>query len=349
MVFLDFRKAFDSVPHTKLINKLVSLNFPKAITSWVHSYLYGRRQRVCVRDNASDWSPVTSGVPQGSVLGPLLFNIYISDLPNVIFSENCSYADDLKIYAPSFLFATLQFDLDRVVEWSHANGLDLNPDKCFAMHFGHNNPRYSYTIKSKTVATKNEHQDLGILVDSSLKFYRHADHVISKTMRKAHFIFKSFCNLTPVLFKILYTTFLRPVLEYCVQISRPCSMSSLSRLESCQRRLTKWCKPLKHLSYEERLQCLKLPTLEKRFKRGDMILVFQILNRHIDINPSNFFCYAPRTTRGHNFRLIGSKSNHNFRQKFFTERCVSLWNSLPIPVVNATSVNSFKARLDEYL
>ena len=103
-----------TLPHTKLIKKLHSSNFPPPMISWLYSYLFARRQRVCLRGTLSNWSPVTSGVPQGSVLGPLLFNIYISDLPNCIVSRNCSYADDLKLYSPACLSTTLQNDLQHI-------------------------------------------------------------------------------------------------------------------------------------------------------------------------------------------------------------------------------------------
>src|SRR5207253_4442556 len=134
--YLDFSKAFDSVPHTKLIRKLSFFGFPPTLISWIHSYLYARRQRVCLRGTTSEWCAVTSGVPQGSVLGPLLFNIYISDLPKVISSENCSYPDDLKVFSPALLSEALQKDLNNVMVWAFVNALELNPSKCAVLHFG---------------------------------------------------------------------------------------------------------------------------------------------------------------------------------------------------------------------
>ena len=123
----------------------------------------------------------------------------------------------------------------------------------------------------------------------------------------------------------------------------------MSRLESCQRRITKWCKPISHLSYPDRLKRLHLPTVESRFKRGDLILTFQILHHLIDIPPSEFFCMTETNTRGHNLRLAGQHSHLNIRHRFFTERVVSFWNSLEAVGVNSPSVNSFKAYLDKVL
>jgi hypothetical protein len=349
MLFLDFSKAFDSVSHIKLIEKLTVLCFPQHLVSWIYSYLYARRQRVCLRGHFSSWSHITSGVPQGSVLGPLLFNIYLSDLPKRIRSENCSYADDFKLYSPSYLASSLQLDLDRVVAWSTENALELNPDKCAVMHFGHNNPCTPYHIGTRVITIKTSHPDLGIIVDNKLKFHLHAENSISKAMQKAHFILKCFSKLDTRTFSTLFKTFIRPVLEYCTQVARPCYSSFLSRLESCQRRLTKWCRPIRHLPYQERLCSLNLPTIEKRFLRGDLILVYQIINRLLDLNPSLIFCFASNNSRGHISKLQGSTSHLNIRHRYFTERVVHPWNALPPHTVAAPSLNSFKARLDCFL
>ena len=164
LLFLDFKKAFDSVSHTNLIEKLKSFGFPPPMVSWVYSYLHGRRQRVCLRGSASDWRAVTSGVPQGSVLGPLLFNIYISDLSKFLISNNIAYADDLKLFSPSFLYSGLQADLDSVAKWAAKNDLEISPDKCFVIHFGHDNPQHPYQIYFKEISIKTSHRDLGILL-----------------------------------------------------------------------------------------------------------------------------------------------------------------------------------------
>ena len=270
----------------------------------------------------------------------------MSELSKQIVSKNSSYADDLKLFFPSFLSASLQSDINFIADWASRNGLELNHDKCVVMYFGNNNPHHTYYIQAKTIAAKPSHVDLGILVDSSLKFQAHADFIVNKVIKKAHYILKSFSRLSSHLFGILFRTFLRPVLEYCSQVSRPCYASSLARLETCQRRLTKWCKPLKHLPYSVRLERLNLPSVENRMKRGDLILTYQILNQLIDLNPCDFFCFASTNTRGHNFRLSGTTSNLNIRHRFFTERIVQIWNSLPHHIVEAPTLNSFKSRLD---
>ena len=204
-------------------------------------------------------------------------------------------------------------------------------------------------ISFKPLTVKSSHSDLGILVDSSLKFHLHADFVVAKTMRKAHYILKSFSHLSPQLFCALYKIFLRPTLEYCGQIGRPCYSTFLNRLESCQRRLTKWCKQLRHLPYEDRLLALNLSTFQKRLLRGDVLFTYQILNQLNDLKPSDFFCFATTNTRGHSFKLTGTNCKLNIRHRFFTERVVPLWNSLPAAIISAPTLNSFKKHLDHYL
>jgi hypothetical protein len=348
MVFLDLSKAFDSVSHVKLIEKLYALKFPTPLILWIHSYLYQRRQRVSLRGTCSDWIPVTSGVPQGSVLGPLLFNIFLSDLPHFS-SFHCIFADDIKLYSPSFLSETLQQDLSLIENWVSVNSLNLNIDKCAVMHFGHNNPHLSYYLQNKVIYEKSSHSDLGLLVDVSLKFKQHADAAVAKALRKAHCVLKCFTKVDTHLFSILFKTFIRPVLEYASQISRPCYATALARLEKCQRRLTKWCTSIRNKPYDERLRLLNLPLIEKRFNRGDLILVYKILNNLVDVAPSDFFCPANTNTRGHSLRLVGTSTNLNIRHRFFTERVIPHWNKLPQDIVSAPTLNTFKARLDRFL
>ena len=218
MVFFDFSKAFDSVTHIKLVNKLYAFGFPHSIVNWIQSYLHSRRQCVALRGSYAPWTQVTSGVPQGSVLGPLLFNIFTSDLPKGLRCNNCMYADGLKIFAPSAYSTNLQHDIDYVSQWSKSNSLSLNPGKCVVLHFGHNNPQETYTINDIVIPVKTSHSDLGVQIDSSLKFHLHAEQTITRIFRKAHFILNAFSKLTARLFSTLYKTFLHPIFDYCFQI-----------------------------------------------------------------------------------------------------------------------------------
>jgi hypothetical protein len=344
-VFLDFSKAFDSISHTTLITKLQTFGIQNNIVAWLHSYLFNRRQCVHLRGSKSTWIFVPSGVPQGSVLGPLLFNIYMSDLHPLLKSKSCSYADDFKLFSPSFS-STIQEDLDRISSWASLNLLSINNKKSTVLHFGHANPRRGYFISGNKLSLSSSTKDLGVIIDSSLKFDVHVDSIIKKTYNKAHFIMRSFCHLNTKLFSALFKTFIRPCLEYCNQICRPVYSTHLEKLELCQRRITKWCPAIRKLDYTERLQRLNLPSIKERFRRGDVILVYQLLNGFYKIDHSRFFSINTNITRGHCMRLSGCVARLNLRHRFFSERVITLWNSLPNSVVTAPTLNSFKARLD---
>jgi len=345
VIFLDFSKAFDSVDHSILIKKLESSGFPVQIIAWISSYLSERRQRVSLRGSYSPWVPVLAGVPQGSVLGPLLFNIYMADLPPHLSAGNSSYADDFKLFGPSF-DSTLQESLNYLFSWAKRNKLSLNPSKCVVLHFGHNNPCKKYFLGGNQLSSPSSHRDLGVIIDNKLKFDLHVNSAVNSATRKAHYVLKKFTHHDTNLFSLLYKTFIRPGLEYCSQICRPYHSTHFSKLENCQRRLTKWCFPIRHLPYLERLAVLGLPTVRDRLDRGDAILTYQLLTRSLDISSSRILTRNYSYTRGHSFKLLGSTARLNCRQHFFSERTVVPWNGLSEFIVSAVSLNCFKTRYD---
>ena len=157
-VYLDFAKAFDKVPHRRLLMKLKAHGIDGVVLEWIRRWLTDRKQRVILNGGTSDWLPVLSGVPQGSVLGPCLFLIYINDIDLNISGEMLKFVDDTKVICPiekEENGATLQADLDKLLDWSNKWQMQFNLEKCKVMHFGYNNPCLEYTMGSK---------DLGLLV-----------------------------------------------------------------------------------------------------------------------------------------------------------------------------------------
>ena len=148
-------------------------------------------------------------------------------------------------------------------------------------------------------------------------------------------------------FKLLYTTYVRPHLEYCIQVASPYIVRDIETLERVQRRATKLVRSIRHLSYPERLKKLEIPSLRTRMLRGDLIVTFKILTGKISVDPDQFFEVAEEDrTRGHHLKLKKSQSKHVTRHKFFTNRVVNPWNKLPRDVVDALSTNMFKNKLD---
>ena len=308
---------------------------------------------MCVRGSVSCWSSSPSGVPQGSVLGPTLFNIFINDLPSQLKHALCLlFADDLKIYRTiksNTDCELLQHDLFNIAKWAQDNRMSFNVSKSVVLHIGSNNPHAQYFLNDLQILPKDTVKDLGVLVDNKLKFHQQSAAVAKKALSSAHFIFKSFSFLNPSLFSKLYKVFVRPNFEYCVQSWRPHYKKSIDLLERTQRKITKWCPGLSNLPYEVRLRSLNLPTLSARFDRGDLIETFKILKHHYDIPTESFFSLSSVTrTRGHDLKLILPKCSSDIKKFSFVVRTVQPWNSLLKHIVSSTSIKQWKERFNAY-
>ena len=172
VVYADFQKAFDSVPHGRLLSKLHGLGIRGKLLKWIEAFLTMRRQRIVVSGTMSDWREVASGIPQGSVLGPTLFLLFVNDLPKCVTSKIKLFADDAKVYSAVGADATstqLQDDLAAMVTWSEKWLLPFNVAKCSSLHLGPANPGVVYSIAGTALRQSVQKKDLGVLVDDVLK------------------------------------------------------------------------------------------------------------------------------------------------------------------------------------
>ena len=355
---MDYQKAFDKVPHNRLISKLKAYKFNAELLDWVQSYLKDRSQFVEVNGKQSMWLPVTSGIPQGSVLGPLLFLLYINDLPDNIDSSVYMYADDTKLYREIREprdHKILQEDLNKLSVWSDLWLLKFHPEKCFSLTIGkQDEDQFAYHMmidKTKTFMTKVEDiKDIGVTIDCHLKFEKHINGKIVTANKLVGIIRRSFMFLNEEIFVPLYKSLVRSHFDYGMSVWTPHLVKYIKAIESVQRRATKMIPTIKDLSYSERLKKLKLPTLAYRRARGDMIEVYKIVTDIYDPKTTNnLFKIRGKQNmllRGHQFTMEHERLYTSNRSNFFVNRIVNNWNSLPREVVGAGSLNAFNNLLD---
>ena len=355
-IYLDFSKAFDTVPHRRLLGKLESYGIKGDLHNWIKAFLMDRTQEVVVNGSVSEPSPVISGIPQGTVLGPILFVVYINDLLDDISSGGLMFADDTKIYRQitshedSLL---LQNDINKLENWSKIWQIHFNHDKCHVLTMGkfeNIHHAHRYVVYGNEMEHVFDEKDLGVTIDSELKFEEH----ISKKVRIANAIVgqmrRSFSYLDCDTFKRIYVAFVRPHLEYGEAVWSPHLARNIDALENVQVRATKLVDGLSKLNYSERLKRLDLPTLVFRRRRGDIIEMFKHFHSYDKETLAPSFKPKQRLSRHHKFQLYTpeSKDGKNGAQSnFFFQRTTKIWNELHKYVVDAKDVNQFKNRLDE--
>ena len=351
IIYLDFRKAFDSVPHNRLLMKIKSYGIVGNVYNWVKDFLTNRIQRVRVGDSYSPVADVLSGIPQGSILGPVLFTIFINDLPESILSPCKIFADDTKIYNSTLNSHLLQNDLNELEDWTKKWNLYFNTEKCKVMHAGRNNPNKEYNmIKNDTVCTVttcNSEKDLGVIFDKELTFNNHIQTCINKANQMIGLIKRTFINIDNNIFTKLYKALVRPHLEYGNVIWHPKYKYQSMAVERVQRRATKFVKGCKNMDYESRLMFLNLYSLKGRRIRGDLIEAYKIFNGLVDLSWHDLFETSQQSaTRNSYGKIFIKRCNTNTRKNCFTNRVANYWNELPFEVKCAPSTNIFKNRLD---
>jgi len=260
VIYLDYRKAFDTIWHSGLYTKVVGYGVDGKVLTCLKSFLQGRKMRLEVRGDHSDWVSVTSGVPQGSVLGPLLFLVFVNDIPEWIRTSIKMFADDMNLWTRISTLEdshVLQDDLDELMCWSDKWKLGFNPQKCKTMHIGHSvNTEYKMTTQGKVwkLDETKEERDLGVIVTNNLKPSQQCTKATSKARSILGWIKRQFGSLSKDEFLIMYKTYVRPHMEFCIQAWSPYLQKDINCLESVQRRAMKTVRGLRDVPYDGRLK-----------------------------------------------------------------------------------------------
>ena len=359
VVYTDITKAFDSVSHSLLIKTLLDYGINSVLVSWLKNYLSGRSQQVCIGNSTSLPLEVHSGVPQGSVIGPLLFLIFINDITNCTesFDPEVSismFADDTKIFGTCPI--KLQSAINSMSTWLEDAKLKLAPHKCFTLtipkpHLADNS---IFHINNAPLQSKPNMKDLGVYISSNLKWSKHIDYIFHKANVVSYQILKSFRTKNIWTWRKLFITYVRPRVEYCTPVWSPYLIKDVSKVEQIQRHFTRVicvkCN-ISFLSYNDRLRKLNLRSLENRRTYFDLILLYKIIHKLSDLNFYDYFQYRTHVyaLRSHSLQ-IEPKSRYKSSQwlNSFFVRTPKVWNSLPSDIVTAPSLSIFKSLLKRY-
>lgn len=353
IIYFDFQKAFDRVSHALLLDKLSIAGLSHEIISWIKDFLHDRIQRVRVDDKLSPALSVYSGVPQGSSLGPLLFTIFINDCVQAVKHSSVKlFADDVKIYRSvtnQHDAKLLQEDISAIVQWSESNLMPLAPSKTMVLHMGVSNAKFPYQVNQTIINSTDQVNDLGVIIDSKLSFRPHITTVARKASNVCWSLRRSFANNTANFQKNLYTTFVRPHVEYAAQVWNPVQHSLSNIIEKVQRRFTKSIEQLHHLDYESRLRAIELESLHDRRNIHDLILIWKVFNFKLPIPLPLPTADRRSSRRGHQLKLEHPEARLHNVSKQWPYRCANKWNHLPSEIATANTIGIFKQKLKNYL
>ena len=288
-VFFDYSKAFDTVPHRRLLQKLESIDIHPLILRWIAHYLYGRSQYVCVGGSSSDLQPVLSGVPQCSVLGPILFIFYINDITSVQLMDGTMslYADDIMLYRPIYSaidYHALQIDIDSLCQWTDNNLLTFNAIKCKYMIVSRTKqltlPITPIMIKDSSLERVDTYKYLGVWLSTTLNWSLQVTEVCKKARRYLGMLYRKFYGYVgPDTFLLFYLTYVRPHLEYAAVVWDPHQQGQITSLENVQKFALRACTRDWKAGYDTLLEKCKIPTLAQRRQFMKLCFMYQVVNQ----------------------------------------------------------------------
>jgi hypothetical protein len=355
MVVLDFSKAFDKVPHKRLMTKLWNYGVKGNTHGWIESFLMNRTQRVVVDGESSDWADVKSGVPQGTVLGPVLFLAYINDLPSSVQAHTRLFADDCVMYRSvksNEDHASLQQDLRNLELWEQKWCMTFNADKCSTITITRKKKplNFSYELHSQILERVDSATYLGVELSSDLTWARHIDKTTAKANRQLAFIRRNLPIRNTTVKSAAYIGLVRPILEYCAPVWNPHHKKYISQIEMVQRRAARFVCSRYHntSSVTEMLGKLQWESLEHRRIRAGLMVFYKIQFSLVAI-PLPAIVVRPEKPRPgypHQYR-IPYCNTESYKNSYFP-RIIRQWNSLPATIACQGSLPLFKTALSSH-
>ena len=356
LILLDFSKAFDKVNHLSLLRKLEHYGVRGHTLLWIKDFLSSRSQEVILDGSSSETSTVLSGVPQGTVLGPLLFLIYINDLPQYVSpgTQVKLFADDSAVYrkitSPQD-HVVLQKDLENLVKWEQAWSMEFHPDKCQLLRISlkKNTSNYNYQIHNTQIEETTNAKYLGITINNKLSWNTHINNVCQKGNNTLNFIHRNFGTCNQKIKTNLYKTYVRPVLEYSSSVWDPHTQTNKDRIEMVQRRAARFVKndySREQTSVTNMLHQLNWTSLEERRTRNKITLLYKALNDIISISTEHLRITQTHTRQHQNFYIPFARTNA-YRHSFFMDT-IRHWNTLPPHIRSAPTLTSFQTALSQH-
>ena len=367
-IYLDYAKAFDKVDHLILLEKIHAYGIRGKVHSWITSYLSDRTQTVVINGQKSNPAPVVSGVPQGTVLGPILFLLYINDLDTCVkHSFLSSFADDTRILKEIRSVTDvdhLQEDLDAAVQWSKNNNMKLHTSKFEYLCHATNSSKslkelpfssqyYQYTTSDGSCITPTPMvRDLGINIVPDLAWSPHINIITDSARKMSAWALSVFSDRSASTMKHLYKSLIRSKVEFCCPLWDPSKIEDIVTLEGIQRSFTSKIDSISHMHYYDRLKSLKMMSLQRRRERYSMIMIFKILH---NISPNDIGIEFNQTGR-RGIRAKIPKINKDAKLKHRTQydssfavRGPMLWNRIPAHITTKPTMESFKSALTTWL
>ena len=344
-IVVDFSKAFDVVPHGRLLEKIANSGIDPRIVVWIKEFLIGRSQKVRIEGELSDEVRVTSGVPQGSVLGPLLFLAYINDIGENIDSNIRLFADDCIIYRKIFTdedITMLQRDVDRLGEWAVENGMKINPNKCKSICFTRTRAKVSlnYNLLSTQIPEASNCKYLGIILRRDLSWEDQVNYTVKKAWKALHFIMRILRKGTSSTKGLAYTTLVRPILEYGAACWDPHREGQKRELDRVQKKAAKFASRTRNSEWETLESRRKIARLGALYKAYCGEPAWEGIRDRLE-RPH----YLSRVDHNHKIRCRRQKTDVG--KYSFVNRTIEDWNQLPAEMLDSLPCSSttFRKRL----